>query len=187
MNARKIAVISIFSSLAAALRIFKHMVFGSFQFINIPLSFVFLTSYFFGGITGTLVGFLSFAVSDALLGFGLWTITNSAISGLLSLPISLLKKVKSKTLLFVMFYILTFIYDILSSLILYVILGIPLRTALAFSVIGLFLPIQGGYMIGVGPITEFSTALLTILLIYSVERRLASYQMNLSKDFLRER
>ena len=38
------------------------------------------------------------------------------------------------------------------------------------SIIGLFLPIAGGFIYAIGPITEFSTAFLTTLLIIKLRR-----------------
>jgi len=172
MKTQALTLISLLTSLAVTLRLLKHAIVGSFQFINIPLCFVFFSSYYFGFRIASIIGILTFIISDLFLGIGIWSVTNSIIVAILSLCIVCIRKIKSKTYLFVSFYLLSLAYDITSSLILYIIFGINFYTALIFSIIGLFMPIQGGYVIGIGPLTEISTSLITIFMIYGVEKRI---------------
>ena len=60
---------------------------------------------------------------------------------------------------FVLAYLSAFIYDLLTSWILYVIVGFSPLEALIVGLTGLFVPVAGGTMFFIGPITEGSTAL----------------------------
>ncbi len=172
MKTTTITLISVLASLAIVLRILKNIIFGTFQFINIPLVFVLFTSYYFGSKISSIIGILAFTISDLYIGVGIWTITNTLIVTSLSFLASLTRKIKSRIYLFIFFYLISLIYDILSSLILYIVFGLTFTNALLFSIIGLFIPIQGGYMIGIGPLTETSTALTTVLMIHGVRKRI---------------
>jgi energy-coupling factor transport system substrate-specific component len=52
--------------------------------------------------------------------------------------------------------------------------GLPLAVAIATGIAGLFLPVMGGFMVGVGPVTEFTTALLSALIVEKVSRAVGS-------------
>jgi energy-coupling factor transport system substrate-specific component len=62
---------------------------------------------------------------------------------------------------------LTFTYDILTSILLYAIF-MPLQEAVIMGLIGLFLPAMGGTLYAMGPIVEVSTAILVSILLPKV-------------------
>lgn len=62
-------------------------------------------------------------------------------------------------------YLCVFFYDITTSALTYLISGLSPTNALIIGLIGLFIPVEGGWIFGIGPITEFTTSLLTTILI----------------------
>jgi len=171
MKPKEIALTATFTSLSVAFRVSKNAV-TAVQFINIPLAFAFVSSVLFGARVGFLVGFLSYALSDFLIFPGAWTLVNATLAGLFA---SLYRWVyhpgAGKTLNFTATYILVFSFDILTSAILYVLFGVGPLEAFLTGLIGLFLPVMGGYLVGVGPLTEGSTSLLAVLLIEELSKR----------------
>ncbi|RLE80315.1 MAG: hypothetical protein DRJ51_06065 [Thermoprotei archaeon] len=166
-----IAYAAVFTSLAVLVRYAKNAL-TTVQFVNFPLMFTMLSGMYFGTRVGGLVGFLSFFISDLLIIPGPWTLVNSLLAGLIGILWGLLKNISNRRIeMFVLAYLSTFLYDILSSVILYVVFGLDLTSALIFGIIGLFLPVFGGSLIGVGPITEASTATLVCLLSQILEKR----------------
>lgn len=173
MDTRKIALIATLSSTAVALRLLKHMVLGTVQFINIPLSIAMVSGILFGRAEGLLTGILSFIVSDTIIGLGPWTLVNSLLAGFFgSLWGSLKNHRMEDAPLFILAFLCTLTYDVTSSFILYLWFGLPPTTALLFSIVGLFLPVYGGWVIGIGPITEISTGILTVALKKGIESRI---------------
>ncbi len=160
-----IASIAIFSGLGVAFRVLKTYLTPA-QFINIPLVFSFVSGYFFNALTALFVGLLTYLISDILIFPGPWTLINPFLAGIVSYLWTLAcRKLNSLTEIFIVTFLSVLLFDITSSMAFYLMFGFNLFNAAIISIIGLFLPVFGGWMIGVGPITEFSTALLTCLLI----------------------
>jgi len=172
MNTRKLVLIALLTSLGITLRLMKHLFVGPVQFINFPLVFGLLAGYLFGVRIGFLVGFLTFSISDLIIFPGPWTIVDSSLSALLSGVWGLLKKIDDRILIFILAYLTTFVYDILSSFILYLLIfGVNNAVvALSISILGLFMPVMGGYLYAVGPVTEFTTSFLFTYLVKELKR-----------------
>lgn len=164
------AEIGVWSALAVTTRLLKHALAGPFQFVNLPLLFTMLSGCLYGSSVGFGVGFLSFLVSDSLLGAGIWTPVDGGIAGIIGALWSMIK-VKSKIFLFILGYISTFLYDIITSWILYMIFGLPPIEALVVGFVGLFFPVAGGNAIAIGPTTEATTSLLLSFLVPRLNRK----------------
>ena len=137
-----------------------------------------------GPLAGFSVGFLSMLVSDvSFFGAGFWTLVTSSCMGLVGFLSGLLwfgrfKMIPSRLEFGVLGYLITLIYDVLTSVLsipvmMHLLYGAPATTFLAiFSVIlGLFLP-MGGFMWPAGPAHELSTALLLALTAPAIIKRL---------------
>lgn len=171
MKTRDLALVAVFTSLSAAMRIVKNTVI-TLQFINIPLAFAFTAAALYGAKVGFLVGFLSYVISDVLIFPGVWTLVNAPLAGLTAWLYGALQgHSESRVHRFVLTFMLVFLFDILSSGLLYIAFGVGPIEALLTGLIGLFLPVMGGYMVGVGPLTEATTSALTVLLIEGLHRR----------------
>ena len=171
MNAKQVALISTFTALAVALRMAKHAFVGPFQFVNFPLLTAMIASYVGGSSVGAAVGALSFVASDFLIWLGPWTPINAALAAAIGwLWGFAARSARSGIAVFVFAYLSTFAYDLLSSVLGYLIYLPSAGSALALAIIGLFLPVGGGWLIGVGPITEFITAALTAAAIEILQR-----------------
>jgi len=171
MRSSDVALISVLTALAVAFRYAKNSV-TPFQFVNIPLALAYLAAGLFSPYVGLAVAALSYLISDLILFPGMWTLVDSALAAVVAFLFGVFyRRFESRIAAFIVAFLLTFFYDILSSSLLYVIFGLKPWEAFAWGFIGLFLPIMGGGMIGVGPLTEFSTSLLALVLIESVARR----------------
>ncbi len=171
MKSYQISLIAILTSLGVTLRLLKHVFVGPLQFINFPLIVTLVAGYIGGKIVGLLVGLLSFFISDLFLSVGPWTIYNSIVSALLGVTWSLIRRINDRIFLFIIAYLSAFVYDIITSILFYLtFLNCHLFEAFILAIVGLFLPIMGGYIYCIGPITELSTATLVVLLIRSLER-----------------
>ncbi len=159
----EITIVALLSALTISLRLFKHLIIGPIQVINIPAAISIVSVLILGLTVGASVALISIICSDIILGFGMWTIVTSVFLVAICLAINLLKnKINDRTQLFTLIILILFINDVFTSTVLYMILGFEFTTALATSILGLFLPAGGGYMIAPGPVTEISTALLVI-------------------------
>lgn len=171
MRTREAALISVFSALAIAARLLKHAFAGTFQFVNIPLIATMVAAHAGGLLVGALTGLLSFAGSDMVLGLGPWTLVNSLLACIIGVIWGLTNtRSIGPTRLFTLAFLLTFFYDVMSSFALYVFFIGDARAALLYALIGLFVPVMGGFMVGVGPLTEIVTATLTTLLIDRINK-----------------
>ncbi|MHA1409741.1 MAG: ECF transporter S component [Candidatus Odinarchaeia archaeon] len=160
----RIVLTALFASLAISLRLFKHAIIGPIQIINLPAVFTIFAGLLLGSVSGISVGLISFIVSDLFLGFGPWTFVTATFMALIGGIFGLLGgKVTNRPQLFILIVVLLFINDVMTSTILYMVMGFSFQFALIYSILGLFLPIQGGFMFGIGPITEISSALLVTL------------------------
>ena len=157
------AQIGVWSALAVAARVGKHALVGPLQFVNLPLLFTMLAGMLYGGSVGFGVGFLSFLASDSILGLGIWTLIDGILAGIVGSLWSRLK-LRDRILLFIIAYLSVFLYDILTSWILYMIFGFSPVEAFIIGFIGLFLPVAGGSAIAIGPTTEVTTSLLLSIL-----------------------
>jgi len=169
MKTRKLALAANFAASAVALRFVKHSIVGPIQFINFPCAFTVVAGSLLGPVYGFVVGVLSFIVSDIFLGLGVWTIVTSSLCGLIGVISGLIwnGRKASNVEVLVMSYTLYLMYDILTSFLLYLPLMPPLE-AFTIGVLGLFLPVMGGYLYAVGPITEFSSAFITSILVAKI-------------------
>lgn len=164
LGARSVALISVFTALGLALRVAKNLA-TSVQFVNFPLLFGFLAASFAGPFAGFLTTSLIYLLSDLLILPGVWTLTNMLLGGLVAAAFGAASQaLKGFEYRFALAFLLCFLFDISSSMVLYVLFGIPPLQALVVGLVGLFLPVMGGYLIGVGPLTEFTTAFLSVVL-----------------------
>ena len=172
---QELSVTAVLSAAAASLRIIKHLIAGPIQFVNIPAVFAIIGGAVFGARIGFLVGLFSFVISDFILGSGPWTAVNSILCGLIGVISSVLwygETSVSRLEVGATTYLLLFMNDILNSMILYLLLGFSIQQAAIISVVGLFLPIAGGWMFFVGPITEGTTSVLAATLMPEIRERL---------------
>ncbi len=171
-----VATVAIFTGLAVLSRYMKNMV-TAIQFINLPLVFTILSGLYFGSRVGFMVGSLSYIISDFLILPGMWTIVDSLLAGSIGALWGFIRKFSlGKVELFILVYLSTFLYDILSSMILYVVFGVNIVSAFIWGVVGLFLPVFGGNLLGVGPVTEASTAFLVCFLSWEINKRGILYE-----------
>ena len=163
-NTYRIVLTALFASLAVSIRIFKHSIIGPVQIINLPAVFTIFAGLLLGAVPGISVGLISFLVSDLFLGFGPWTFVTATFMALIGGIFGLLgNKITNRAELFILIVVLLFVNDVMTSTILYMVMGFSFQFALVYSLVGLFIPIQGGFMFGIGPITEISSALLVVL------------------------
>jgi len=167
---RKITYTAILIALAASLRITKHLLFGPLQFINFPGIFTIVGGIIFGPVMGMTVGFTTYVVSDFVLGAGPWTVVNALLMGMFgALSGVLWRRINgsfSKIAMGIGVYVIMFAFDVLSSWVLNMIFGSPPMVALIYGLLGLFLPTTtGGFMLGVGPITEATTAIIVVTIV----------------------
>uniref|UniRef100_A0A7C3WU02 ECF transporter S component n=1 Tax=Thermofilum pendens TaxID=2269 RepID=A0A7C3WU02_THEPE len=172
MKSRELALVAVLSALGVSFRVAKNLV-TQLQFVNLPLLFAFVGAYLEGPLAGFLVAALAYTLSDLLILPGVWTLVNAPLGGLAAAAFGLIsRRLDSSELRFVAAFLLCFLFDVASSAILYVAFGLPLAVAIATGIVGLFLPVMGGYMVGVGPLTEFATALLSVLVMEKISRTL---------------
>jgi energy-coupling factor transport system substrate-specific component len=172
---RKITYTAILIALAISLRLIKYALFGPMQFVNFPGIFTLISGVMFGPITGVTVGFASYLFSDILLGAGPWTAVNAFFMAIIGLVSGLIWSRKDKTKiskagLGIGAYVLMFAFDVTTSWLLLITIGVEWFTALVIGLLGLFMPASGGFLIGVGPITEATTAVLTVMLVFALNR-----------------
>ena len=173
MTARsvKLSLIALFTSLAVLFRYAKNVV-TMVQFINFPLMFTIIGGMFFGYKTGCLVGILSYVLSDVLIFPGVWTVVDSLLAGFIGFLWGFIGRNRRVGVeLFVWIYLSVFLFDILSSVLLYIVMGLEPINALVWGFIGLFLPVFGGSLVGVGPVTEFFTSFLIYITYGELRKR----------------
>lgn len=162
----------VFAALAVALRVAKNAALGPVQVVNFPAVFTIIGGLMFGAYVGAFTGFISFLLSDVLLGYaGTWTIITSlsmAFVGGLSPLLRRLDAESSITGLGVSSYLLILVYDILSSMV-WLAFVMPVQTAFVISIVGLFLP-SPLTLYPVGLVTEIVTVLLIVLIYPHVKR-----------------
>ncbi len=173
---KMISYTAIMIALAISLRILKHALVGPFQFVNFPGVFTILAGVTFGPVTGMVVGFASYLLSDMMIGLpGLWTAVNAPLMAVVGAVSGLIwgwrnKLHISKIGLGISTYVMMFAFDVLASWILWALIGYDWVTALVVSMIGLFIPAGGGFLFAVGPITEAVTAILVVTLVFALAR-----------------
>lgn len=171
MRAKTVALASTLAGAAVALRYAKNAL-TTVQFINIPLAMAYLAAWLAGPWAGAAVAALSYLVSDLLVMPGPWTPVDAALGAAAALVFGLAAgRLRGRVELGVLAYLATFLYDVLSSSLLYMVFGLGPGAAFAVGLAGLFLPVMGGGLVGVGPMTEAATALLAVGLIEAFERR----------------
>ncbi|MEM4720740.1 MAG: ECF transporter S component [Candidatus Methanomethylicaceae archaeon] len=163
-------------ALAVSLRLIKYSLFGSIQFVNFPAVFTIIGGALLGPSSGAVIGFSSYVLSDIMIGLpGPWTAVNSILMagfGFLSGLIWGRSGVKQigKLGLAVGAYIMLLAFDITNSWALLVIMGFDWLSALIIGIVGLFLPAAGGYLYGVGPITEATTVILIVTIVSMLKK-----------------
>jgi uncharacterized membrane protein len=172
LKKRQVIISTFFIALASSLRLSKHVIVGSIQFVNFPAVFTVIGGIIFGYKAGAFIGIMSFFVSDLLLGCaGVWTVFTSLSMGLVGILSSSIKRINADSSVLglgVCAYLLILIYDILSSVALLA-LWVPLGMAFVLSVVGLFLPSSTvGYPVGL--VTEIVTVALIVLIYPHVKR-----------------
>jgi len=165
---RRVAFVSILTALSVSFRYLKNALLPV-QFVNIPLAFTMIAGLYTDWVGGALVGLLSYALSDTLISVGPWTLINGVLASLIGAVWSLFKRL-GDTYLAVIAYLSTFFFDIFSSFLFYLAFGLPLREAFVTGLVGLFIPVYGGGLIGVGPVTEAITAIVVVGLMKSLKR-----------------
>lgn len=176
-RSKKIAYTSLMIALAVALRLIKYSLFGNLQFVNFPGIFTIVSGIFFGPVTGTVVGFSSYLLSDMLIGMpGPWTVVNMLFMGSLGMLSGLLWNRKnrsgiSKFGVGIGTYIMMLGFDIMTSVLLLVVMQYPLQLAFITGILGLFVPVGGGYMYAIGPVTELTTAILVVAIAHALLNR----------------
>jgi len=162
LRSRTVATAGMMTSLSIAMRLMKHLAIGATQVINFPFMFTLIASAE-SPLAGLLTGIMSYAVSDVLFGIGPWTAVNSALCGLIGFAWGYVRS-ENPSFLFPLSLTSEFLFDVANSSILYVIFGLRPLEALITGIIGLFLPVMGGTMIAIGPITEISTSLCVAII-----------------------
>ncbi|MEM2128195.1 MAG: ECF transporter S component [Candidatus Methanomethylicaceae archaeon] len=163
-------------ALAVSLRLIKYTLFGSIQFVNFPAVFTIIGGALLGPSSGAVIGFSSYVLSDIMIGLpGPWTAVNSILMagfGFLSGLIWGRSGVKQigRLGLAVGAYIMLLAFDITNSWALLVIMGFDWLSALIIGIVGLFLPAAGGYLYGVGPITEATTVILIVTIVSMLKK-----------------
>lgn len=163
-------------ALAVSLRLIKYSLFGSIQFVNFPAVFTIIGGALLGPSSGAVIGFSSYVLSDIMIGLpGPWTAVNSILMagfGFLSGLIWGRSGVKQigRLGLAVGAYIMLLAFDITNSWALLVIMGFDWLSALIIGIVGLFLPAAGGYLYGVGPITEATTVILIVTIVSMLKK-----------------
>jgi len=156
-GSKTIATAGMMTALSIAMRILKHLMIGAIQVINFPFMFTLIASSI-SPCAGLLTGIMSYAVSDVLFGIGPWTLVNSALCGIIGLIWGYIRTERGEVLFFLSF-LSEFMFDIANSSILYMLLGLSPIQALIIGLIGLFLPVMGGSIFLIGPMTEVTTSL----------------------------
>jgi len=170
-RSKKITYTAMLIALAVTLRLVKYSLFGPLQFVNFAAIFTIVGGVVFGPVVGLTVGFFSYLLSDMLLGAGPWTLVDAVfmagvgiIAGIIwgRRPLMQIKKLE----LGIGVFLLMLANDIFTSWVLNVIFGYPVVWALIIGIIGLLWPVPGGFMIGVGPITEATTTILAVSIVF---------------------
>lgn len=167
---KRITYTSMMVALAVALRLMKHLILGSLQFINFPAIFTILGGVLLGPIPGMVIGFASYLISDMFILPGLWTVVNSFLMAGVGFLCGIFLRKASKIGIGIGAFLLIFCFDVMNSWLLYIIIGFDWFYAFIIAIVGLFLPAGGGFLYGIGPITEAITILVALGLINAIKR-----------------
>lgn len=167
---KKIAHTSMMVAAAVTLRIMKNLILGPIQFINFPAIFTILGGVLLGPVSGMFIGFASYLISDMLLLPGLWTVVNSLLMAGIGFLCGIFLRRASKIGIGIGAFLLMFCFDVMNSWLLYILMGFDWFYAFIIAIIGLFLPAGGGFLYGIGPITELVTILVALGLINVIKR-----------------
>lgn len=175
--AYRVSLVAAFTASAVALRALKHFAVGSLPLFNAPAVFTLVAASLFGYSVGSLVGLLSFAVSDAIFGFGYWTLFDGAIMAAVgAAAATIMRWPCSKLRVFAASLALTSIYDVASSVAFWLVpYGFDVRQAVAMALLGLFIPAGGGTLYAVGPVQELVTAAAVSAILPACSRALKGY------------
>lgn len=175
-----VVLIALLASIPIALRIAFIMTGLSIvvQWVNIIAIFVYIGAIFLGPIAGLFIGLIGFFISDIISPYGVspFTLITGGTIGIIGFIVGLTINYKKdisiyeKILLFIKIYVFTFLYDIITSILGYLLWGMNINDAIFYGLVGLFIPLYGGYLWFVGPITETTTAIITILLLKPVQK-----------------
>ncbi|TDA39194.1 MAG: hypothetical protein DSO08_02840 [Candidatus Methanomethylicota archaeon] len=173
---KKVTYTAMVIALAVSLRIIKYSIFGPTQFVNFPAVFTIIGGALLGPSSGLAAGLTTYILSDIMIGLpGPWTIVNSVLMGGIGFLSGLIwgrnsVKQVGKLGLAVGSYIMLLAFDVTNSWALLVIMGFDWFSALIIGIVGLFLPAAGGYLYGVGPITEATTVLLIVTVVSMLKK-----------------
>lgn len=160
----KLALIVSLTSLSVASRI----ALAAFPNIKLVAFITIMSGVILGAKIGFLVGFLSMLISDSVFfGIGYWTVATAPCMGFTGLLAGLLLKdvrKMSRLDLFLVGFIITLIYDVLTSIILAIPFYGSLGRAFIVAILGLFLPIP----YPMGPIHEIITGLALSMLAHPI-------------------
>jgi len=166
----RVSLIAVLTALGIAFRVSKNAI-TQIQFINIPLAFTMVGGYLGGPLVGGTVGLFTFIISDFIILPGPWTVVDSLLAFIIGVFWGTIRKfISSKLQVFITAFFSELLYDIASSIVLYIAIGMDVMKALVVGIVGLFLPVCGGFIFGVGPMTELSTAFLSSLIIVHLEK-----------------
>lgn len=99
MDNRKIVLTSIFIALVyVATLMIQIPIPGTNGYINIGDSFILLSGYFFGPVTGLIAGGLGSALTDLSTGYGIWAPFTLIIKGIIGFLMGYFKKKKTSIL-----------------------------------------------------------------------------------------
>ena len=172
MRAREVSVITCFTATAAALRLAKNVFIGSIQFVNFPAVFTIIGGLALGPVEGFIIGVMSFAFSDFLMGtVGPWTVYCSLAMGFAGFIVPFMHRIEGGSSLLglsVCSYMSILAYDILSSVGFFALVA-PLNVALTWAIIGLFLPSPYVFY-PVGLMTEIVTVSIIVVVYPRIER-----------------
>jgi len=161
----QISMVSMLASLSAATRVMLTFI----PNVSLTTPITILAGVFLGPWGGFLVGLLSMVLSDIYIGFGPWTIVTSTCMGLVGVISGLLiRRIDDRVLTFVLVYLSTLIYDVLTSVLTF---SVMLNGPVYVAIINLFTPVFIGFVpYPMGPVHEFSTALISTYVLPLLKR-----------------
>jgi len=169
---KRLVYIALMVALAVTLRLMKGAMFGPLQFINFPGVFTIVAGIIFGPSMAMIIGAGSYFLSDILIGLpGPWTPINVVVMGAVGLITGFMWKGRdrrniSRMAIGVGTYVIMFAFDIITSCLFYIVMGVEWHNAIIIGIMGLLMPSGGGYMYATGPITEAVTAVLVASIVH---------------------
>lgn len=156
----RLSMVSMLASVSAASRILLTFI----PNVSLTTPITIISGVFMGPVGGFLVGLLSMVISDIYIGFGPWSFVTSFSMGLVGFLSGLLiRRIGDRFLIFTFSYLVTLLYDLLTSILT---LSLMFNTPIYVSILNLFVPVFIGFIpYPMGPVHEFSTAIITTYLL----------------------